>query len=192
MAANRPRGRQWYRYLIALGIGVVVLTALGIVATAPASGQVDAQLGSLSIGDVNQTVSGNVTDVNVDVTLEYDQTVPDASQRIIELKAGPSSSELETLTFVNHDNVAGDETGTVSLSASLLKASAFEAADFNPDYGGKTTHDIVIGATIEVRQADGDPVVTTVTEPVTITVHDDGEITASLGGSGDVTLETDA
>jgi len=58
---------------------------------------------------------------------------------------------------------------------------------------GETTTDLVAQAEIEVTRSDGsDPVTHTVTDDVTLRLTDDGQLVAEIGGTGEVSIQTDA
>lgn len=179
--------RSVWRIGIIMAVFAVGVGGLALGMSQPASSQTDLQLDSLQIDDVNRTVSGNVSDVSVSVSLDYQWTVPDATRRIVKLKAGTDPNALQTLTFAS-TQVTGSGSGSTTLSASLLEDTSLTAADFDPAYAEQTSTEIIVQAVIEVRRASGEAVTQTVTETVLITVHDDGTITAQIGGTGSVDL----
>ena len=170
---------------------MIVLAVAGAVMSfgvAPAAGQTSVNVESLSIADATTTAEDDVTDVRIDTTLGYNQSVPDATERVIKLRAGPSESDLKTLTFTRTESPA-DGAGTVDLSGSLTDAG-FSASDFNPNAGATKETTVVVQAVIEIPRANGDPVTATATDTATVTIHDGAVIRASIGGSGELTVET--
>ncbi len=157
--------------------------------TAPVAGQTSVNVESLSITDATTTANDDVTDVQIDTTLGYNQSVPDATERVIKLRVGPSDSNLETLTFTRTESPA-DGTGTVELSGSLMDAG-FSASDFNPDPGATKETTVVVEAVIEVPRENGDPVTATATDTATVTVDDGAIVQATVGGEGELTVKTD-
>jgi len=192
MATSRLPLRPWQYRLVAIMTGVTLVTVAALLtATAPAAGQSDLELGTLTVSDVNRTVDGDVSDVQIDAQLDYSHDVPDATRRIVTLKAGPSADNLETVTFAQESGPAGTDSGSVSLSGSLTELDAYSASDFDPALADSQTRTVVVAAEIEVRRESGEPVVTQVTEPVTIQLHDGAVLSADVGGSGDITVNTD-
>ena len=184
--------RQWRR----LGIVAAALAVLGTVALLGAAGTANAdvqlQTDSLDVAGVNKTVSGNVTDATLSTTLNYQTDVPDSDRRIIRLKAGPSTDNLETIDYTQRE-VSDSTSGTVTLSGSLTDHPDISADALNPQRAGETTTDLVVQAEIEVTRSDGsDPVTHTVTDDVTLQLTDDGQLVAEVGGTGEVVVETDA
>lgn len=181
--------RQRYRILITLGFGVLLLgIGLFVVQADAGTASADVQVGSLSVDDVNRTVDGGVTDVQIDASLTYGTSAPDPQMRVVELLAGPSESELSVVSF-SHSNQP-DATGTVDLSGSLVELDSIDAETLTPATGETTTQDIVVGARIEVERANGDTITRTVTQPATIRIENGTDITADLGGEIDLSVQT--
>ena len=154
--------RRRYRLLTIAAVAVVLAAGGLAYTTHTAQGQASATLGELRIADVNETAQGNVSDLRVSTSVAYEYDVPDATRYIVKLKAGPSESELTTIDYVQTSTGQGSGSGTIDLDASLLSAE------------------------VEVRRANGEPVTHTVTDTVTVTIHDDASLTASVGGSGSI------
>lgn len=190
MATNQ-RLRPWQYRLLAIMIGLTLVVGGAITAaTMPATGQTNVEMGEFRVGDVNETVDGDVSDVTLAADLAYQHDVPDATRRLVKLKVGPDEDNLETVAFVQDDDPSGQDSGTVTLSGSLTDTSAFDAADFDPALAESQTREVVVAATIEVRRANGDPVTTTVTDTVTVTLHDGATLSATVGGSGSINVAT--
>lgn len=190
MATNQ-RLRPWQYRLLAIMIGLTFVVGGAITAaTMPATGQTNVEMGEFRVGDVNETVDGDVSDVTLAADLSYQHDVPDATRRLVKLKVGPDEDNLETVAFVQDDDPSGQDSGTVTLSGSLTDTSAFDAADFDPALAESQTREVVVAATIEVRRANGDPVTTTVTDTVTVTLHDGATLSATVGGSGSIDVAT--
>lgn len=185
-----PTPSRKHRLLITAVVLAVAVTALLSLAVQPADAQASVDMGELQIADVNETVDGDVSDVTVDTTLTYEHSVPDATTRVLKLKAGPSKDELTELTFAAERDVSGDDAGTVSLSGSLLEADGITAADLNPAIADTTETTVYVAATIEVKRANGEAVTRTVIEPVTLTLTDGATLDVSVGGDGSLTVET--
>jgi len=190
MATSRVQLRPWQYRLIAVVTGVTLVTVGALATAVPASGQTNVEMGTLTVSDVNRTVDGDVSDVRIDTEINYEHDVPDATRRIIKLKAGPSADELETVTFVQDSDPQGKDSGSVTASGSLTELSAYSASDFDPALAGTQTRTVVVAAEIEVRRDGGSPVTTQVTEPVTVTLHDGAVLSADVGGSGSVSVNT--
>lgn len=154
--------------------------------------QASMQMDGLSVADTNETVSGNVTDVQLHADLSYQHDVPDAERRLVSLKVGPTRDDLTLLDYTQTRGPEGSASGTVALSGSLLQHDRFSAEDFDPDVASTSSREIVVRAVIEVQRAGGDAVVHTVTDTATVTLTDDAELTATIGGSGSVSVETNA
>jgi hypothetical protein len=169
---------------LVVGVAATVLLA-GTPATAA---QTDVSVESLSVADHTTTVDGDVSDVQIQTTLGYNQSVPDATERVIKLRVGPSESELETLAFTRSTDAA-DGTGTVDLGGSLTDAG-FTAEDFNPDTGETTETQVVVQAVIEVTRDGGTVERTTATDTATVTIQDGTTISVTIGGSGEFTVST--
>lgn len=191
MATSNPRRR---RQLYRLGIVLVLVAAAGVgailggVATADATSTV--AMNDLTIPDANETVDGNVSDVTVQTDVSYSWMVPDAERVVVTLKAGPSASELETVTFQQLDDPAGDGSGTMQLGGSLTELTAYSASDFDPALASTEQTDLVVGVEIEVRRPNDPAVTSMVTEPVSVSVTDGTELTATVGGTGNVSVAT--
>lgn len=171
--------------LITVGAGVAVY---GTTDTAEASSSL--ALNSLSVADANTTVNSDVRDVTLGVSVDYEHEVPDATRRIVKVKVGPSKQDLELLTYSQTTDLQGTETGTVSLSGSLLKHSAWDASTFDPALAGNTTTTVVVQATIEIERANGETERHSVTDTATVVVRDGTVLVVRVGGSGSFTVST--
>lgn len=192
MAWQPTTTRDWYRVgVTALTLAVVGLAALHV-ATAQAGAQTDIDMDSLDVAGVNQTVTGNVTGATLTTTLSYETSVPEAQERIIRLKAGPSTDQLTLLDYDRQQSVTGQVSGTIELSGDLLADTALAADDLAPATGATQTTEIVVQADIEVTRPDGPPVTHTIRDTATVRLTDAGTVTATLGGDGTITVHTDA
>lgn len=185
------RGRTAYRILTVLGVALLATAAGVTLATQPASGQADVSTGSLNISGGNQTVDGDVSDVRVQTVANYQYGVPDATRWIVKLQVGPTTDQLETVDYVQEETTDGQASGSVGLDGSVLAHPAFSASDFDPPVAGETQTDVVVRVGLEVRRANGDPVVAQATETVTVGVTDGAELTASVGGQGEIEIVTE-
>ena len=194
MATNDRTERQWYRYgLLALGIATLALAVLLLTASpAGASNQTDLDVGNLTVDGVNKTLEGNITGANVTTTLNYEIDVEDASRRVVRLKVGPTANDTTTLDFSNADVTADQTTGTVTLSGSLFEHADLNASALTPAHDKTRTTEIVVVAEITVTTTDGETIETVVERPVDISLTDPGGPIARLGGTGNVTVQTDA
>lgn len=179
------------------GVPIVIATAVllaavgGAAVMAPsAEAQADLTLDTLSVSGANQTVGGNVTDVMLSTTLDYQHDVPDATRRIVKLKAGPSADDLTLLDYQQVRDPAGTASGSVTLSGSVLDHSAWTADTFAPGIANTTSQEVVVQAVVEVHRETGDVVRHSVTDTATVTLTDDTELTVSVGGTGNVTVRT--
>jgi len=190
MATNwRPTTRkEWYK----LGVVTLWLSVIGVTALMVGAMSADAQtsVGGFTVDDVNRTVSGNVSDVTVSSDITYNHDVPDAERRIIRLQIGTSSDDLETIGYRNTRDVAGTDSGTVTLSGSALEHSGVSAADVDPALADSETTTLVVAANITVYRSNGETVTNTATDTVTLTLSDDNELSAEVGGSGSVSVST--
>jgi hypothetical protein len=168
---------------------VLIAIAATLTLSTPVAGQSDVSVDGLSVPDVNETAEGDVSDVRLSADIQHSHSIPDAQERIVKLRAGPSESELQTLTFDRAENVGADESATVTLSGSLLDAG-FTAEEFNPDLAGSTEQTVVVEAVVEITRENGETVTRTARDTVTVTVRDGAELTASVGGDGTITIET--
>lgn len=175
-----------------LALVVITATATLVFAVIPsdATAQTDITVGSLTVADTETTASGNVTDVTLSTALDYNQSVPDATERIIKLRVGPSESNLQTVDFTRTESPT-DGTGSVTLSGSVIDAG-FTADDFDPAVGSTQQTDVVVQAVIEVQRENGETERAAVTDTATVTVHDGATVSVAIGGSGELTVKTDA
>lgn len=192
MVGQSAAWRQMYR----LGIIIVVLTAFGLGALALAepagAATADVSTETLSISGADHTVGEgeNVSDVTLSATLAYDHDVPDATQRVVELRVGPEGGETEYVDYQVETNPSGTASGEVDLSGSVIDATDLTAADFDPAVANTTTQDLVIEAVIEVERENGETVRHVATDTATVTVEDGTDLTVTVGGDGDLTVET--
>jgi len=180
---------EWYRLLtLSVALAIIGTSALAIgVTTADAQTSID----GFDVTGVDRTVDGDVSDVTVAADVDYTHDVADADRRVVKLQVGPSASALTTVDYVNVRDVAGQDSGTVSLSGSALDHEDLTASDVNPALAESQTTEIVVGATVEVTRSNDETVTDTVTDTVTISLTDDAELTASVGGSGSVSVTTE-
>lgn len=172
---------------------VLVVGSAGAVFVVGGSGTANAavQMDDLNVSNANKTVSGNVSDVVLATTLQYQHDVPDATRRIVKLKAGPTESDLELLAYQQTRDPSGSASGSVTLSGGLVSDGPFQASQFDPALADTKSRDVVIQAVVEVHRATGDVVTHTLTDTATVTLHDDATLTVELGGTGSFTAETD-
>jgi len=183
--------QQMYRLaLLSLALAVVGASAIAVAATS-ADGQTSVEMDGLDVADVNRTISGNVTDVTLSADLSYSHDIADTEQRIIKLKAGPSEEELSTISYVVARDAPGTDSGTVTLTGSLLEADGLTASDLDPALASTNETDVVVQAVVEIERADGEVVRRTVMDTAVIRLTDDGELAVSIGGSGGFSVKTD-
>ena len=186
MKATSKR-KQAYRavvILVALGISVGAIVAL-----TPTTGAAEVSVESLDVSDHEQTVTGDVTDVGLSATLNYEHDVADADRTLLKLKAGESEDDLTMIDYQQVRDPQPQASGTVDLSGSLLEAG-YTAGDFEPPLAHTSSQEVVVQAVIEVQRAGGDPVVHTATDTATIRLTDDAELTATIGGEGTFEVST--
>lgn len=190
--SNRTRRLEpWQTKLIAVLLGTSLVAAGAIlVATQPAEAQTDATLDDLQIGDVNETVDGNVTAVGLTADVGYQWDVPDASRVVVRLKAGPDRDSLETLTFRQVDDADSTGSGTYQMGGDVTTHSRLAPSTFNPDLASTESTSVVVVAEIEVRRAGGGNVTTTASDTVDVTLHDGATLSAQVGGTGNLTVST--
>lgn len=177
-------------YRVTIIAVVIAITAGGMIALSGGSAGAQVSFDGLDVSDTNQTVTSDVSDVQLSTTVQYEHDVPDADRRQIKLKAGPSKDALELVDYRQARDPAGVASGSVELSGSLVELSGFTADDFNPALADTSSKEIVIQAVIEVQRTNGDPVIHTVTDTATVTIQDGAELTATITGNGDLTVET--
>jgi hypothetical protein len=178
--------------LIASSIVFLTLGIAGAFVAPSSPAQASMQMDGLSIADENKTVSGNVTAVTLDADLSYQHEVPDAERRIVKLKVGPSKDDLTLVDYQQQRDPSGTASGTVTLSGSVLEHEAFSAEVFQPGVASTSAREIVVQAVVEVQRSGGDAVTHTVTDTATVRLTDDAELSAAVGGTGVVSVETDA
>lgn len=176
-----------YRILI---IMLAAAVAIGGVVAFGGSTSAEIQFDGLDVADANETVTSDVSDVTLAATVDYSHDVPDADRRQVKLKAGPTEDDLELVDYQQERDPAGVASGSVTLSGSLVDLSGFSAEDFNPDLAETSSQEIVVQAVIEVQRANGDPVIHTVTDTATVTIEEGTELSATIGGTGEITIQT--
>jgi hypothetical protein len=182
------------RTLYGCGIVAIVIAATAgsaLLLTDDASAQTDMTLDTLNVTGTDRTVSGNVTAVRLTSGLDYQPEVPDATRRIVKLQVGTTTGDFETITYQQTRDPAGTASGSVQLSGSVLDHSALSASDFQPPVANTTSQELVVRAVLEVHRSTGDVVTHTVTDTATVTLHDDGTLSATVGGTGNITVQTD-
>ena len=179
-----------------VGVSIIVLLVAGmsVLSLVPQTTRAtaDLSLGSLDASGVNQTVDGDVSDVRLNAAIDYQHDIPDATRRIVKLQVGTTKDNLETVSFVQEPDPDGTASGTVDLTTSLFDASALSPEDVDPGMAETKKTDVLVRAVVEVRRAGGEPVTQTVTERVTLKIHDGTELTASVGGGVDFEVVTNA
>jgi hypothetical protein len=182
------------RVLFASALAVTLATTAGGAALlAPgAAATASMTLDTLSVAGVNETVSGNVSDVRISTTLDYNHSVPDASRRIVKLRVGPSADNMTLLDYQQTRDPAGTASGSVTLAGTLLDHQGWTADTFDPGVANTTSREVVVEAVIEVHRSNGQVVSHTVMDTATVTLSDDAELTATIGGSGSITVSTTA
>jgi cytoskeletal protein RodZ len=187
----QPATRQeWYRLgLVAVALALVGAGAL-TVATTQAQAQTDLALDGLAVDDVNQTVDGEVSALTLTADVDYQHEVPDATRRVVRLKVGTSADDMETVAYRNHADADGTASGTVTLSGSVFDATTLSPADVTPPVAGSETTTLYVAAELELQRQNGETVTETATDTVTVTLHNGTSLTAEVGGTGTVTVET--
>jgi len=190
MAWQPAARRRLYRLgIITLVLALIGVGALGI-ATTSAGAESTLDMTGLDVADVNRTVSGDVSDVTLSVDLSYSHEVPDATRRVIKIQVGPDKDSLTTLDYINEQDMAGTDSGTVTLSGSILDAQGLTASEIDPALASTNETQVVVQAEIEITRSNGETVTETVTDTATLRLTDGGNLTASIGGSGEFTVET--
>jgi hypothetical protein len=190
--AGESQRQQWYRLgLLALVVatGSIAFTLAG---TSTAGAQSDLSFNDLNVSGVNKTVEGNVTGATVQTQLDYKTDVPGADRRVIRLEAGPTANNTVALDYNNSAIEDGTTQGTVTLSGDVFRHKALNTTRLTPARGETTTTEIVVAAEITMSRPEKPDVTRRITEPVTLTLTDDGGAMARLGGSGSVTINTTA
>lgn len=187
MTARPTVDRQWYRFAAVLALGLAVGAGFAAM-TDDASASADMDLQGLNVTDVNDTVTGNVTGVDVTADLAYQYTAPDAEQVIVELKAGRSADTLSAITFRRME-VSGSGSGDVTLTGSIADAG-IDPLTLDPSVGGTVNETLYVAASIRVDRANGDTIEHTTVEPVRLTLRDDATLSATVAGNVSLTVQT--
>jgi hypothetical protein len=185
---NRLRPTR-HRLIIITAILLTVGATALIAGVYTADAQADLTLGELTVGDTEQTVDGEVSDVELGATLDYSYEVPDGTRRIVQLEARQPGGEWQTVDYAQDEIAGGSDTGTVLLSGSLLDATDLTTGDVSPALAESETTDLEVRASIEIRRDGGDAVTHNVTDTTTLTLTDSTELTATVGGSGTLTVQ---
>lgn len=190
MSQWQPATRQqWHR----LAIATVALSLIGAGSLAlahSASAQTSVSVEDLTIADLNQTVDGDVSDARLSATLDYAADVPDAERVTIRLEAGPTGGTTDLIAYDSMGVSGGAESGTVTLEGSLTDHPSLSAADFDPGVAATQSVDLTVNASIEVQRANGQAVSSSAIDTATVRLTDGTNLTASIGGSGEITVET--
>jgi len=177
--------------------GAATATAFGGIAlasnnTAATTAQVD---GSFSVPDSKGVLADsmlqNVT-LTVDASWSFESNA-NIHQVELELLVGASESTLDLIARSKKDGLAKQSlTGETELSGSLMSASDFDIADFQPSSGRLSR--TVIAALRFYALRDGEVVANAeqvTTFDVTVT-NKELSVEVSLGGSGEVGFQTTA
>jgi len=184
----QPTGTLERKHRLAITLAVLVVAALALTVVASESATAEMQMGSLSVADTNQTVDADVSDVTLSADLSYEYDVPDADRRLVKLKAGTSRDDLKTITYANDAYADPTDSGTVTLSGSLVDNGVVTTEDVNPPVAGDTSTDIVVEAVLEIQRDNGETVTRTVTDTATLTLQDGASLEASIGGTGSLSV----
>lgn len=182
----QPATTRGPRARIALATIIILSAAtIGALAYGPQEAAADSgvELGGLQGSGVNETLDGNLSNIEIAASINYDHDVPDATRRVVELHVGPSESEMTNVGFLNEPEPEGEASGSVDIEASLFDADGFEPGDFQPDLAESETTTVVVQAVVEVRRDAGGPERSTVTEEFDVTLHDDATLTVESGGT---------
>lgn len=181
------------QYLLAGGAATA--TALGgIAATTSETSAATAQVsGSFSVPDAKGVLAdATVENVTLDTTAQWNfQSNADIHTVELELLVGASESTLDLIARSKKDGLAKQSlTGERELSGSLMSASDFDIADFQPSSGRLSR--TVIAALRFYALRDGEVVADAeqvTTFDVTVT-NKELSVEVSLGGSGEVGFQT--
>lgn len=190
MATSNPSKWSRRRIILAAAFAIGFGATIFLLGTPTASAGTTADLGGLEVDGVNKTVDGNVSDVTLNTSMNYEYDVPDATQRVIKLKVGPNEGDLETIDYVVEQDPSGSVSGSVSLSGSVLEHAELSASDVNPALASSEETEFVVEVSMEVTRANGEVVTREVSDTVVVRLRDGASLEASLGGSGSVTVET--
>lgn len=179
--------RQTYRFALVLALGLAVGAGATVI-TESADATTDLSVGNLTASDVNRTITGNVTGGTFTADLAYETTAPSSNQILLKFKAGPDTGNLSTLEWRQYE-VSGATSGDATLSGSFADAG-IDPLTLDPSVGATRNSTVYVAATIEVSRSGGTTMNKTVIEPVTLRLHDDGSLTASVGGQVDVSVTT--
>jgi hypothetical protein len=187
--ANRT---EWYRLIAILTLLVTASGGVLVAASGSASGTASMNVGNFTVDGVNKTTTANVSDVMLGADVNYEYDVADAEDVIVRLKVGPKGGDRVLVNYEMMRDVPASDSGTVTLSGSVLQHESLEVSDFQPGLTETATRELVVEAVVEVTRANGETVTRTVTDSVTVTVRDGTEFEVSVGGSGSVSVETEA
>ena len=190
--SRRSRYSIAKQLMILAGIGLLVAGSLVVGAHLAGSAAADsATVDEFHVANATHDLDagGDLSDVTLDATLTVDHDVPDADRRLTKLAVGTNTSNVETIAFDNERSPGPAATTTLELRGSLFESQHFERSDFQPGINESVSHEIVVGAGIEVERETGDKVIEWTYETVTVTVTDGTTLAVTVGGS--VTFEFD-
>jgi len=178
--------RRAYRFLkyaaIAVAVGSLLVVTFGVGFSQTVGAQSDVRLDSLETRNVEHTVNGQLEDVSVSGTIDYQYNVPDATQRTVKLQVGSSENDLETVTFDYDREPPANETERVTLDSSIFESQAFTRSELSPSVASTKTTEVVVRVILEIERENGETVTSQETETVTVTLHDDAELSSAVGG----------
>lgn len=185
MATNQTRRRRLASIVILLTV-----TTAGIALGTGTATAADVSVEELNIANESRTIGGSVSDVTLSATLGYNHNVPDADRRQVKLLAGRSTDDLELVDYRQTRDPDTNTSGSVTLSGSLFDNTPLSPSDVTPPAAGTTTTEFVVRAVVNIPRANGDAVRHVATDTATLTLTDDAQLSATVGGSGAITVTT--
>lgn len=189
MAWNPTRRR------VLIGTGTVAAGSIAYAATAQnTSATATVDVDGLQIPDAEKILAGeDMTDVRVAVDSQYSW---DANVAVtgwnLSLRVGSDTSTADVIaTAEPEQDIAKEElSGTETLTGSILGASDFEIAQFNPENGRRSV-DVAVILQLEVLR-NNDVIAKAQAETfVEVTVsREEITVTADVGGEGTIEFET--
>ena len=190
MQGRRTPTRQWHRYLIAV-FAVLTLGSLLVIAGSAFVGSstgASIQSNGYHIDDVNQTMTGELEDVEITTTADWEYNVDNADVRSVHLVAGPSENETDRISYMVDSGVPDEDSGVTEFEASLFDSDTLDKDEFAPGVDETETTEVVVGIGIEVRTENGAEMELYEYETVTVSLTDEGELDGEISGSGSLTV----
>lgn len=187
--------RNWRRIGMTLTLALT-LASLGLVAggtlLSNPSSAATMQTSGYTVADVNKTVDGQLEGVALESTVSFDYQVDNADTMTMQLVAGPSKNQTDTVSYTANTDAPDENSGEITLSGSLLETSNLTASDFRPPSGENKTQTLVVGVVMEIDTTHGETETVTQYDTVTVTLSDEDNSEIQVSGTGQIVIETSA